>query len=289
MDGVVWNRLPQDVLVMYDEKKVVDIEESTIQMTQQGDTYRYTIEELSNLTGENLDEFTMTDYLPEEVYLTEFWTGTYNESLLYDVEYMTNRSDDWISWERGLSTEENHHLLIPDELRTKNEHITKLRINFGTVGDDFKKIKSPVYMTYVSSEARGAILNEVELTAEYNGGKLRDKDRTKTLLYLKSISGYDTPNGGGNPLYEVLETEKMIIEKETEISKIRRTTANGSSTETQEEMEIIEDEDMPLTRWRKKIGVQTGDDTPIALFAMLAAFAAMGLAVLLFFRRRKKR
>lgn len=218
-DGTVWNRVTDDVLVMYDEKEALEIEKSTIKMTQQKDTYRYTVDKLGNLTGESLDNFTMTDHLPEELYLTELWTGTYNEDLLYDAEYMTNKSDGWVEWESGLSTGENHHLAIPEELRTKQEHVTKFRLLFGTVGGDFEKVKSPVYMTYVSPEAANIIVNEIELTAEHNGKKLRDKDRTETILYQRRISGYG-PHGGGSPLYEVVETGQGITEQE--ISLIRQ-------------------------------------------------------------------
>lgn len=282
-DGTVWNRVPEDILVMYDEKEALKIEKSTIKMTQRKDTYQYTVDELKNLTGESLEEFTMTDHLPEELYLTELWTGTYNESLLYEVEYMTNKSGGWISWERDLSTEENHHLRIPEELQTKQEHVIKFRLLFGTVGGDFEKIKSPVYMTYVSQDAADVIVNEIELTAEHNGKKLRDKDRTETILYLKRISGYG-PGGGGSPLYEVVGTDTEITEQETSV--IRQKTSEKTPGE---EAEKIEDEDLPGAGPVKSGSVQTGDHISAVFFLQSAVAALTGLAVLWCFGRKKKR
>lgn len=279
-DGSHWNRAAEDVLVMYDEKEALEIEKSTIKMTQQKDTYRYTVDKLKNLTGESLDDFTMTDHLPEELYLTELWTGTYNEDLLYDAEYMTNKSGGWINWESGLSTKENHHLTIPEELRTKQEHVTKFRLLFGTVGGDFEKVKSPVYMTYVSPEAANIIVNEIELTAEHNGKKLRDKDRTETILYQRQISGYG-PHGGGSPLYEVVETGQGITEQE--ISLIRQ-----ESSRTPDGAEVIEDENVPEAGPVKSSSARTGDDIPVAIFIEAAVLALAGLIVLWISGRKRK-
>lgn len=279
-DGSHWNRAAEDVLVMYDEKEALEIEKSTIKMTQQKDTYRYTVDKLKNLTGESLDDFTMTDHLPEELYLRELWTGTYNEDLLYDAEYMTNKSGGWINWESGLSTKENHHLTIPEELRTKQEHVTKFRLLFGTVGGDFEKVKSPVYMTYVSPEAANVIVNEIELTAEHNGKKLRDKDRTETILYQRQISGYG-PHGGGSPLYEVVETGQGITEQE--ISLIRQ-----ESSRTPDGAEVIEDENVPEAGPVKSSSARTGDDIPVAIFIEVAVLALAGLIVLWISGRKRK-
>lgn len=270
-----WEKTSDDVLVMYDEREALEIKKSTIRMTQRGDTFRYTVNELKNLTEETLEEFTMTDTLPEGLYLTKLWTGTYNESLLYDAEYMTNRSEGWVSWEKGLSTQENHCLEIPAELQTGEEHVTKFRLLFGTVGGGFERIESPTYMTYVSQEASGILANEVELTASHNGKKLRDKDRTETVLYLRDISGYRA-GGGGDPLYEIVEVPGAALPGESE-----------KEMRGAEDMpERIADEDVPLGIFRQT-GVQTGDGAPIRILAQAAVLTFTGVLILVCFGRRK--
>ena len=282
MEGDAWHRAAEDILVMYDEREALNIEKHTIRMTQRGDTYRYTVDELKNLTGEELEEFTMTDHLPKELYLTELWTGTYSENLLYDAEYMTNQSGDWVSWEKGLSTEKNHHLEIPKELQTEEEHVTKFRLLFGAVGGDFEKIESPTYMTYVSPEAEETLLNEIELTAVHNGRKLRDKDETKTVLYLREISGYRA-GGGGKPLYEIVDGPISQIPDRSR-TVVRRSTEQSAT----EGLDRLEEEDVPLGVYRRT-GVQTGDDMPILFLAQTAIAAFIGVVILLFFGRKKRR
>lgn len=280
MEEGSWKKAEDDVLAMYDEKEALKIEKSTIRMTQRGDTYRYTVEALKNLTGEELEDFTMTDHLPAGLYLTKLWTGTYNENLLYDAEYMTNKSGEWIPWEKGLSTEENHCLQIPENLQTKEEHVTKFRLLFGTVGGDFEKKESPMYMTYVSQEAGEVLINEIELTAEHNGKKLRDKDETKTVLYLRKISGYGA-GGGGNPLYEIVE---IPMEETPQKRIVRRTTQQ----EAEKEAQRLEDEEVPLGLFRT-VGAQTGDKVPVRFLAQAAVLSFAGAVILACFWRRKGR
>lgn len=291
-DGDAWNRAAQDLLVMYDEKKALDIEKSTIKTTQRKDIYQYTVDELKNLTKESLEHFTMTDHLPEAIYLTECWTGTYNEELLYDVEYRTNLRKDWIAWEGGLSTAENHHLQVPEELQAGREYVTDFRMLFGTVGSDFAKVKSPKYMTYVSPDAKGVILTEIELTAEQNGKKLRDKDTTETGLYQKTLSGYRA-NGGKEPLYEIVEAEQEITEPE--ISVIRQI-AWKRKTETEEEeniengmKETEEKQHQPEGNPQIETSVRTGDDTPLVVFGELVVLSLTGLIILWLFGRKRKK
>ena len=284
MENGEWRKAEEDTLRMYDEKEALDIEKSTIRMTQHGDVYQYRVDELRNLTGESLEQFTMTDDLPAEVYLTELWTGTYNEDLLYDAEYMTNKSGDWISWGESLSTEENHHLSVPEELRTEEEHVTKFRLCFGTVGGDFEKVKSPTYMTYVSQKAAGVLINEIELTAQHNGKKLKDKDRTETVLYRNGLSGYES-EGGGNPLYEVVDAQQDPEKRET--SLLQRA-INGTGNTGSGGLARLEDEGVPMGRYGMGSGAETGDDTPLLLILCLALVTGIGSGIYLWLKRKKE-
>lgn len=284
MEDGEWCRATEDTLRMYDEREALKIEKSTIRMTQHGDVYGYRVDELRNLTGESLEQFTVTDHLPEAVWLTELWTGTYNESLLYGAEYMTNKSGDWVSWESDLSTEENHHLIVPEELRTEGEHVTKFRLCFGTVGGEFGKIKPPTYMTYVSQKADGVLLNEIELTAQHNGKKLKDKDRTETILYRNGLSGYE-PEGAGNPLYEVVDVPQDTAEGETSILQRALYGTVGAAIGG---LERLEDEGVPMGRYEEGGGAQTGDDRPFLFSVCLTLAAGAGIILCLRFKRKKE-
>lgn len=274
-DGENWSRASEDVLVMYDEKQGLSVEKSTISMTQRGDNYQYSIDEIRNLTEETLEHFTLTDKLPPEIYLTELWTGTYNEKLLYDVEYKTNQSSEWLLWESGLSTEENHHLLVPDEFLSEKKHISQFRICFGTVGGGFSKVETPVYYTTVLPDAAKVILNEIELTAEQNGRILRDRDETETILYFKRLAGYGA-KGGADPLYEVVDMEGEEPEEVT--SLIRKIIEEAEWREVMPE-NLSEQKtiyDVP----------RTGDGNQIIIWVLLSALSAAGI---IFWSIRKKR
>lgn len=298
MEDDIWRRCEGDILVMYDEKDALEIEKSTIRMTQKGDTYRYSVEKLKNLTGETLEQFTLTDHLPGGIYLTELWTGTYSESLLYDAEYMTNQSGEWILWESGLSTQENHHLQIPEALQTKEEHIVKFRLCFGTVGGGFEKVEPPVYMTYVSPDTGAILHNKIELTAECNGKKLRDRFETETTIYLKWLSGYRAA-GGGSPLYEIVESPVEIPESENKTQVIRSVVKRTVEQEMEEfETEAweqaqdmqrkTEDKEVPSQSITRDI-VVTGDDAPMTVLVLMALSAIVGIAVLGMFGRKPPR
>lgn len=285
MEDGVWHRVSDDILRMYDEKEALDIQKSTIRMTQRGDVYQYRVEELRNLTGEELEQFTMTDCLPVYVRLTELWTGTYNENLLYRAEYMTNDSGDWVLWADHLSAEKNHHLEIPEELQSENRYVTKFRLCFGSVGGNFAKVKAPAYMTAVSQKAEGTLVNEIELTAEHNGKKLRDKDRTETVLYQNGLSGYD-PEGGADPLYEIVGTPQDAEEPEIPLAQKFLKEAEKARAES-ETLERLEDEEVPGGKYIKGEGIRTGDDTPVLFLSGLLLAAGAGLAVLWRCRRKK--
>ena len=197
---------------------------------------------------------------------------------------MTNKSADWVSWESGLSTEENHHLIVPEDLRTAEEHVTKFRLCFGTVGGDFKKIKPPTYMTCVSQEAEGVLLNEIELTAQRNGKKWKDKDRTETILYRNGLSGYES-EGGGNPLYEVVDVPQDTAEGGTSILQRAMNEAGRTGTGG---LERLEDEGVPMGRYGKGGGIRTGDDAPFMFLTCLALTTGAGIVICLWRKRKKE-
>lgn len=167
-------------VTMYDDIQRVDVEKSTISQTRRNDIYKYTIDEVRNLTDDLLDEFTLTDYLPGQVRITELWTGTYNEELDFTVEYQLNGSEEWAVWADKVSTKTNTHLTAP--LLVNGKYITKFRFCFGTVPGRFSREEKPAYMVKVESNASGNIVNNIEVTAKHHGIPVKDKDKTVTRL-----------------------------------------------------------------------------------------------------------
>ncbi len=262
---------------MLDDVQKVQVEKSTISLTQAGDVYKNTVDCVRNKTDVKLDHFTLTDKLPEQVWLTELWTGTYNQELIYRVEYRINGGGDWILWEEGLDTGTNHHLEVPGELLTKEKHITSFRILFGTVEGQFENEICPAYLVKVDPSAQGGMLNRIELEAEQDGIPHRDRAETMTRMFFRMMRGY-APKGEAEPAYEVVNTvtpeeAEHIEEKAERIKKDRE--VDG---ETWPEMTVKEDLASP----------PTGDAArPLVWLSLLAASAA-GISGYFLWRRKKE-
>ena len=70
-------------------------------------------------------------------------TGTWNQDLLYDVYYKTNKSDDYILLKEDLSTQENYDLDFTQEKLDDDEYITETMFDFGKVDKGFRETISP--------------------------------------------------------------------------------------------------------------------------------------------------
>lgn len=256
---------------MWDDVQKVEVEKSTISLTQSGDVYKNTVDCVKNKTDARLDHFTLTDRLPEQVWLTELWTGTYNQELSYRVEYQTNGSDTWVLWAEGLDTRINHHLEAPQEWDSEEKHISAFRICFGTVEGRFEQEIGPAYLVRVRSIASGTLLNQIELFGEQDGIPHRDRDETTTRVFFRSMRGY-APKGVGEPAYEIVDVLEpdLKVSVEEKVERIRR----------EREMQITEG---GLT------AVPTGDMEAPVRWLCLAAAAVVGLTVCLVWRRRKKK
>ncbi len=276
-----WKRCGDDILVMLDDKRMLTVEKSTISLTQAGDEYRNTVDCVRNDTEESLDLFTLTDTLPDQVRLTELWTGTYNQKLSYCVEYRIAGSSDWILWAKELDSRENHHLTVPGYLDTETKHICAFRICFGTVGGRFEQEVCPSYLVRTGMGARGRMANKIELSAEADGKAYLDRAETVTGIFFRSIHGYGAALQA-EPAYEIIENGSSGQEGEPRILSERITRSRtGNGTAWPEEGES------PLTA--APGSVRTGDRSAPA-FWMLAAFAALavlaGIAGSLYRRRR---
>ena len=266
---------------MLDDVQKVQVEKSTISLTQAGDVYKNTVDCVRNKTDVKLDHFTLTDKLPEQVWLTELWTGTYNQELIYRVEYRINGGGDWILWEEGLDTGTNHHLEVPGELLTKEKHITSFRILFGTVEGQFENEICPAYLVKVDPSAQGGMLNRIELTAEQDGIPHRDRAETMTRMFFRMMRGY-AAEAMAEPAYEVVNTaepeQEVIVEQKVEhIKRSREITEEASMT--------------PAVLGTTQGGLAsppTGDTAhPLAWLSLLAASAA-GIGGCVIWRRKKK-
>ncbi|MDO4262299.1 MAG: SpaA isopeptide-forming pilin-related protein [Eubacteriales bacterium] len=179
-DGTAWEQEEDGILVMYDERECVDVEKSAPAQAKGGEVFSFGIEEIRNLTDGPLDSFTVTDTLPEQVCLLELQTGTYDQELLYTVEYRLAGSGQWTTWREQVSTKESVRLQAPE--LPEGSRIDGFRLCFGTVEGGFGRVEKPVYTVQVQSGASGTLVNRIGLTAEQNGVPTKDWDETRTEI-----------------------------------------------------------------------------------------------------------
>lgn len=70
-------------------------------------------------------------------------TGTWNQSLSYDVYYKTNMSDEYILFRDNLSADEEYELDFTEVKLVEFECITEVCYDFGRVDVGFKESSSP--------------------------------------------------------------------------------------------------------------------------------------------------
>lgn len=109
-----------------------------------GEKVDYSFKNVGNASNVYLENFKWFDYIPTDyVRLEKMTTGTWNQDLVYDVYYKTNRSDDYILFRENLNTNENYDLDFATIEFGEDEYITETCFDFGKVDVGFKESTSP--------------------------------------------------------------------------------------------------------------------------------------------------
>lgn len=171
-------------IVMEDKRADIKLEvgKETICQTKAGDTYKYTITDMTNASNTELDNFICTDFLPEQVILQELRTGTFSCSLPYSISFQTNLSDEWNTLAGGLDSTENKSLSFKDISLRYGEQITAFRYEFKTVPEGFCIQEEPEYYVTVKADIKAGeeLINDIKLTGDWKGETFEDRDQTIT-------------------------------------------------------------------------------------------------------------
>ena len=160
----------------------LDVEKSTIDKTKLGAAFEYEIDTVKNLLPASMDNFTLTDTLPEEVELKELYTGTYSHAGTIKVEFKTASNRSWRVWKDGISTLRSEKLSVDGLGLLAGERVTAFRLSFGTVEAGFKNITDPVYIVKVVEKGDKELKNDITLTGTKMKFTFIDEDITITVL-----------------------------------------------------------------------------------------------------------
>ena len=214
---VVFENTPVDIKVNVD--KYSDKEE-----VQGNEILTYTIDNIKNLSNVPLDNFTLTDDLPDEVRLQKLQTGTYNEDLKYSIYYNTNKREN-IKLQDNLSTKVNNEIDFTNLELAKDEYVTQFQLKFGTVKIGFSNVEEMTVTTKAIEglEKDSVFENNVNVEGTYIDVPTEDEDDVPTKVYenvlkvtkvSKEYNQYTELEKGSkiNATFEILDENKNHVE-----------------------------------------------------------------------------
>lgn len=127
---------PVDITVEVEKKGTIEI--------RPGEKVNYTFSNIINKSNVQLDDFQWIDYIPTEyIRLQKMSTGTWTQDIKYNVYYKTNKSDEYILYEKDLSSKKNYELDFSLIELSEDEYIVETMFDFGKVDLGFKEEDFP--------------------------------------------------------------------------------------------------------------------------------------------------
>lgn len=214
---VVFENTPVDIKVNVDK-------DSDKEEVQGNEILTYTIDNIKNLSNVPLDNFTLTDDLPDEVRLQKLQTGTYNEDLKYSIYYNTNKREN-IKLQDNLSTKVNNEIDFTNLELAKDEYVTQFQLKFGTVKIGFSNVEEMTITTKAIEglEKDSVFENNVNVEGTYIDVPTEDEDDVPTKVYenvlkvtkvSKEYNQYTELEKGSkiNATFEILDENKNHVE-----------------------------------------------------------------------------
>lgn len=182
----------------------LEVDKSAPKFASPGGTLRFTVSKVTNQCMYEMDEFTLTDILPEHVKLSVLNTGTFKNPrshvVSYSIWFKTNYDSEWRAWKTGIQSNEAQELKVADMGLGEDEYVTEFQYRFGTVPPFFEVDVNPYYDVVVDRDVdlNTVLVNHIKLTGNKFGKYLTSEDETETrLLYGKIRAAINGKNGNG--------------------------------------------------------------------------------------------
>lgn len=160
----------------------IEIKKTGQQETSKNQEMAYEFE-IKNTGNSMLNQFTWTEYIPyEQVKITKMMTGTYNTNLDYKIYYKTNKKD--YCFLQDVSSAINTYIDFTKIKLSKNEVITEIKVEYGTVPVGFETTTLPNILVKVNEKVKpeDTIINRTTLTGEVQGNTLNKEDTWETKI-----------------------------------------------------------------------------------------------------------
>lgn len=182
----------------------LEVDKSAPKFASPGGTLRFTVSKVTNQCMYEMNEFTLTDILPEHVKLSVLNTGTFKNPrrhvVSYSIWFKTNYDSEWRAWRTGIQSNEAQELKVADMGLGEDEYVTQFQYRFGTVPPFFEVDENPYYDVVVDRDVDmdTVLVNHIKLTGNKFGKYLTSEDETETrLLYGKIRASINGKNGNG--------------------------------------------------------------------------------------------
>ena len=154
------------------------------QKANSGEEIKYEFD-IYNTGNTDLERFTWYDFLPyEKARITKFSTGTYNQDLIYNIYYKTNKSNEFAILREGLNTSQNYYIDLSRIGLEEDEIITEIKAEFGSVKVGFGSLNSPFMLLKLNNDLENneEVENETILDSYYQNYKISSEDKVVTVI-----------------------------------------------------------------------------------------------------------
>ena len=169
---------------------IVDVEKDAPTEAERGEIIDYTFDNIGNYSNTKVSNFIWGDKLPRQVRVQELQTGTWNEDLEYEIQFITNKNTNWKNIGEKYSTTENYKINLTSEALglQDDEYVTEFRLVFGEVKAGFEADITPIVKAKVNDDVQNnkIFVNDTYVTADYMETELEAEDDAHTIVYTKT-------------------------------------------------------------------------------------------------------
>lgn len=163
-----------------------NVEKSGYQEVMSGDTIRYDIFHIQNLSLVPLNNFYLHESIPSDATrITRLFTGTYNQNLNYTILYKTNKNSTFKVLKDNLFTDRVYEIDCTQGLQT-GEYVTDIKFEFGTVEVGFREVERPFLYCKVNENLpdKYQFTNRAEVGGTYEMQTVKTEDNFTTIVYV---------------------------------------------------------------------------------------------------------
>ena len=155
--------------------------------------------DIKNIGNVALSNFTWYDFLPyEKSKITKISTGTYNQEIIYNIYYKTNKKADYMVLAQNLNSNKNNFIDVSNIYLENDEKITEIKFDFGNVKIRFAPEEKPYMLIKADEniEDGTALINETILEGYYDTYKVSAEDTVNTTIENKAEEVKRLPRTG---------------------------------------------------------------------------------------------